>query len=478
MTTPITLTTTAYPLSSPQREGWIEQSMCADAPPSSQGGYARIDGPIDVATLERALEHVVEQNDALRLALVQQDAAPVQRIVDRVPVTLERRDLSGGEDAEERAHEWLQHELERPAPGGEGPLFQFELVRVAEDRHYWLTRVHPLVADGYAMSLVTQRAAATYNALLSGQPIDEAIRHSYADFIAHDQAYMASEQFQRDEAYWREKLATIPEPLLPSRSFGRSAGQPSRRWRSDLILDRARFVEMQVFAAEQGTTPFQVILGALYSYFARVTQRDDVAFGLVALNRSTEDFRQTVGKFTSTVPAWYQLGTGLSFRELLLALGQEARRGAPHRRFPLSEVNRLAGVRGDRPFDVTLSCSGGGCDVRFGDAPASFRFMTAGCEQKGLRIHVEKLHEQGGARLRFDGCSENLTKTEIEKLPGRLESLLLEVMRSPDRALRDLQLLTMAERRQLGLCVGEAGRDAERGPAVDEQIAHARPLEV
>ncbi|WP_197041214.1 condensation domain-containing protein [Chondromyces apiculatus] len=449
--------TPAYPLSSPQREGWVDAPSNQDAPPSSQGGYARIEGPLDVAVLERALGHVVAENDALRIALVPGETAPAQKIMDHVPVALDYvdcKDVSGSGGGETKALEWLHETLEKPLlQVGQGPLFHFAVVRVAEELHYWMTRVHPLIADGWAISLMIQRTAAAYDALRAGRPLDEGAKRSYADFIADDQAYMASEQFQRDAAYWREKLETIPEPLLPSRSFGRAAPQPRPRWRSELLLDRARFGQLQAFALEQGTTPFQVILATLYGYFARVTQRDDVAFGLCAVNRSTVDFRQTVGRFSTTVPAWYQLGTSLSFRELLVALGHEAKRGAPHRRFPLSEVNRLAGVYGDRPFDVTLSCSGGGGDVWLGEASASFRALTASNEQKGLRIHVEKLHAQGGIRLAFDGSSESLAKAEILRLPARLENLLTQVMQRPDRPLRDLQILTRDERRQLGICL-------------------------
>jgi hypothetical protein len=56
-----------YPLSSPQRDIWFDQILSPEVPLYNVGGYLRIDGPIDPALFEQALNQIIEENDALRL---------------------------------------------------------------------------------------------------------------------------------------------------------------------------------------------------------------------------------------------------------------------------------------------------------------------------------------------------------------------------------------------------------------------------
>ena len=450
--TPIELPTTRfYPLSGPQREVWLDQIMHPEVPFYNVGAYARIDGPLDVAMLERALRHVVQQNDNLRIMLEPSEGLPTQRIAEHVFFDLEYRDLSGMEDAGTRAQEWLQRELARPIHLYNSPLFHFAVLKTAENCYYWLTKYHHVIIDAWACMLVCQRVAAAYNALLARQPLPEGPRLSYVDFIIDDHAYAASEQFQRDAAYWCEKFATIPEPLLPRRHGVQPSGEGGTRRRSKLVLSRELFGELQAFAVEHGTSPFQVILGLLYCYFVRVAQRNDFAVGISTLNRSTADFRQTAGMFTNAIPVWYRFGVDLCFRELLEALSQEAQRGAPHRRFPLGEINRRVGlVRLNRSqvFDVSVTFPSESCDAQFGEAPVTFRFIP-GFAQSGMLIAVEKIRDEGGVQLLFEGNPENLTKDDMERLPRRLELLLGEILRRPGVPIRELEIMPEAERRQV-----------------------------
>ncbi|AUX46361.1 hypothetical protein SOCE26_078670 [Sorangium cellulosum] len=441
----------AYPLSTLQEDIWLGQMLHPEIPLYNASASVRIDGTLDVALFERALEYVVAQHDAFRLVLVEGEGVPTQRILERAPVNLTYHDLSEHDDAESRAHQWMLREVAEPLSLYGKPLYGFALLKVAENRYYWLKKYHHLIIDGWVVTLVVQRAAEAYNALLAGQPLSDEPAPSYMDFVMDDRAYVASEQFQRDAAYWKDVYATLPEPVF-QRRHGISPAEGSKSYQSELHLDQDFCARMRAFAAEHRTTLNQMILGALYCYFVRVGGRDDWAVGLFSQNRRTPAFKQTVGLFSTIFSAWYRFGTKMTFLELLRAIAEEGARGAPHRRFPLGELGRTIGLSEQdrpRPFDVTMSYMSGTCDAQFGGAPVVFRTLSAGFQEHGLFIYVEDIQAQGDIRLLFDGNGALFGPDDVERLAHRIGLLLGEILRRPDTPIQELPRLTEAERQQV-----------------------------
>ncbi len=149
--------------------------------------------------------------------------------------------------------------------------------------------------------------------------------------------------------------------------------------------------------------------------------------------------------FTNAVPAWYRLGSALSFRELLRALDAEAQRAAPHRRFPVDELKRRVGAsRSEHPrlFDVIVTYLAGTYDARLGDTPVSLRFMPNFTPEI---LAVQVTQGEDGLEVLFDACPTIMTEDDVARLPPRLELLLRSILRNADVPVRDLQLVPETE---------------------------------
>jgi len=98
-----------YPLSSPQREIWFDQILHPDLPLYNFGGYLRIDGPIDPALFEKALNQVIEENDALRIMFIKEKTLPTQVFIENVQLKLDFLDFSKNEEPKRQAwNKWGQ----------------------------------------------------------------------------------------------------------------------------------------------------------------------------------------------------------------------------------------------------------------------------------------------------------------------------------------------------------------------------------
>ncbi|RKZ49841.1 MAG: hypothetical protein DRR00_16800 [Candidatus Parabeggiatoa sp. nov. 3] len=429
-----------YPLSSPQREIWFDQILHPDVPLYNIGGYVRIDGPIDPALFEKALNQVIAENDALRISLHEGESLPTQTFAENVHLKLDFYDFSEQENAHKSALDWIRCEFVKPFQLYDGLLFHFALCKASSLCYYWLKKYHHLIADGWTMSLIVQRVAIAYNAM--GQSDCE--HHSYKNFLQKDQAYLDSKQFVKDKHYWVNKYRELPEPLL----VHQNASQTMKSQRSVLRLKRPFYNQLIEFAKENKVSTFHVILGALYCYFVRTYDREDLVIGLPTLNRSSAAFKQTVGLFVGVSPAKFRFGLDLNFIELIQAIRGILQTNYRYQRFPISELNRQLGLQRENRqqlFDLTLSYMDQNYDANFEGSTVEFTLLPHTNEQNALAIFVDDFHKQSDIKVDFDYNLGAFDADEIERLKARFEFLLGKILRHPLVPVRSQQIMPDVE---------------------------------
>nr|VFJ73104.1 MAG: HAD-superfamily phosphatase, subfamily IIIC/FkbH-like domain-containing protein/non-ribosomal peptide synthase domain TIGR01720/amino acid adenylation domain-containing protein [Candidatus Kentron sp. FW] len=437
-----------YPLSSSQLDFWFDQILHPDTPLYNIGGYARIEGPMDPALFEQAQARVIAENDALRIILHEGDNQPTQTFAEDVPWKLDFWDFSGESDPHGAALAWMQQEFARPFPLYEKPLFRFGLCKVAEDCWYYLNKYHHIIVDGWGISLIVQRLANAYTALANGQAI-KANAYSFRDVIEDDRDYLNSTRCLKAREYWRDKYRELPEPMLTPRHAARFQGKTTPSRRATLRLARDFYDRLAGLAQAHGASTFHVILGAFYCYFTRTHRREDLAVGLLTLNRSNAARKQTVGLFTSVSPVWFRLGTNIGFIDLMRGITKELQADYRHQHLPMSQILREIGPdRDPRLLDFMLSYAGHDYNVRFDGAPSRSSFLANGSfpQSHGLFVTVEEFHRQDDVNIHFDYNAGFFEEAEIEQLMARLEFLFDEVLRQPTIPIRELPVIPDSER--------------------------------
>ncbi|OQY53859.1 MAG: hypothetical protein DRR08_12170 [Candidatus Parabeggiatoa sp. nov. 2] len=466
-----------YPLSSPQLDFWFDQILHPNVPLYNIGGYVRIEGPIDPSLFEKALNHVIAENDALRIILHEGESLPTQTFAENIHLKLDFHDFSETENAHELALEWIQREFVKPFQLYDGLLFQFALCKAADNCYYWFGKYHHLIVDGWANSLIVQRVAAAYNALTTGQT-GEQKNYAYPDFVQNDQAYLESEKFVKAKHYWQEKYREVPEPLMVRRYATKFQGQTIPSQRATLRLKRTFYNQLIDFAFKNKVSTFHVILGVLYCYFVRTCNREDLVIGFPTLNRSTASFKQTVGLFVGVTPAWLRFGTALSFVELIQAIKGELQQNYRHQRVPVSEINRHCGLATSyrqQLFEIELSYEKHDYDTHFDGSPAIVVNLMSGFNQNALTVFIREFHDEQDVQVDFDYSLLAFNEDKIELFKARFEFLLGEILRKPQVPIRSQQIMPLAELKKILVEWNNTTTDYPRDKTVvdlfEEQVA-------
>jgi len=441
-----------YPLSLPQREIWFDQMLHPSVPLYNIGGYIQVDGAVDPKLFEQAINLLVQRHDALRTVLVPGTSdLPMQTFLEVLKITVPIHDFSGENNPRKSALAWMEQQFVQPFDWYEKPLFHFALLKIDDNCFLGFGKYHHLFVDGWSFSLITQSLAKIYTQLIRGQKI-ERVAPSYLAFVKNDRAYIESERYEVHRQYWIKKYQTLPEPLFAPRYLSQFVDQIPPSERRVLWLPRPFYNRLQALAKNTQSTLFHVVLGALYVYFTRTTQREELAIGLPVLNRSNATFKETVGLFIGVSAAWFQFGTQLSFRQLLKAIFKALKSDYRHQRLPISELNRAVGIQkmGRRQlFDIQLNYAKHDHDTEFGMFKAKTIALTNNNEQTPLSISVWEFHENENVQVDFVYNLAYFNSAEIERIQSRFMLILEYVLNHVDESIRTIPLLTEAEQQQL-----------------------------
>ncbi|WP_186129366.1 non-ribosomal peptide synthetase, partial [Burkholderia gladioli] len=471
----------SHALTLAQQAVWLDQVSHPHAPLYNIGMTFEIDGPIEPAVLERAMNEVANANDALRLVLSEggADGLARQRVLPAVDTRIAFVDFSGQPDAEARALAYLNETFRQPFTDLGALLWDTHLVRSAPNRYHWLHRYHHLVTDGLGVAVISHEVSLAYTRLLADPAATVERGPSYLGQVEDDRAYLQSPRHEKDRRFWRERFESLPPSLLPrAAALGQASPSHQSRW----MLGRDLFNRLAAFAGEHGASITHVFMAVLAVYFSRVNRHEQVVIGLPVHNRSSAQLRRTVGgMFSSVSPIGIQVDPERSLLELMSAISAELRLAYRHQRFPIAELNRglnLAQQGRRQLFDVRLSIETLEGDHRFGGTLAKVRVMDNGHEQTPLSIFVRDYHPNADVPVEFNFNGDGFRPEEIERIRAGVERLLGMAIEQAHTRVSRLPLLDEAERHRLLVGLNDSAADYPRDRLVhqlfEDQVASRR----
>jgi amino acid adenylation domain-containing protein len=275
---------------------------------------ARLDGPLDVPRLERAIRDVVRRHDALRAYFPIVDDLPVQVIQPRVEVDLARVDLREAPEGEREAavQELARTEIHRPFDLDRAPLLRATLFRLAGEEHVVLLTMHHLIADAFSMTLLVKEIMAIYGAVApSGRP------GRYADYVRWQTEALDDGTLREQLAYWRERLADAPPPLALPVDRPRPETQSFRGAHLRFDLSAELSEALRELSRREGVTLFVTLLAAYQTVLHRYSGQEDVCVGTPVAMRNRPGSETLVGCCMNTLALRTDLSGNPDFRELL-----------------------------------------------------------------------------------------------------------------------------------------------------------------
>ncbi|WP_411082884.1 amino acid adenylation domain-containing protein [Streptomyces sp. cmx-18-6] len=398
-----------------------------------------IDGPLDGGLFAEALVRTVGEAETLALRLSDADGAPVQYVTDAADPVVHRLDLT-----EEQAEAWMREDLARPVDlAAAGALMTQALIRVGEGRHWWYQRVHHIAVDAYALSLIGRRVAELYSAAVADEPAPGGRFAPLSELTGDEAAYLAGEEYDRDRAFWAERMAGYaPEAARPDADV--PGGGDLLHRVTDLpasALDR-----LSRAARVARATWAELVVAATAGHLHRLTGAQDVVLGLPLTNRRGPAALRTPAMTVNVLPLRIAVHPRDTGAELVRRVVLEIREVRRHQRYPQADLRRdLALESADVPLTgpmVNIKPFDGALD--FAGLPGTVRNLAAG-PVEGLAAGAAS-GPDGGLRLTLDANPAAYGETGLaaheESWLRYLDGLAELLLTDPDRPVGTLDLLS------------------------------------
>lgn len=436
-----------YSLTGAQTGIWFAQQLDPDNPIYNTAEYIEINGPVNIALFEEALRHVIKEAESLHVRFGENMDGPWQMINPSPDVQLHVIDVSSEPDPEKTALNWMKADLAKPVDLGYDPLFNEALFIAGPDRFFWYQRIHHIAIDGFGFSLIAQRVASTYTALIKGQTAKSRSFGSLQAILEEDTDYRGSEQYEKDRQFWLDRFADAPEVV--------SLADRAPRTSNSFLRHTAYLPPSDVNALKEAARYFsgswhEVMIAVSAVYVHRMTGSEDVVLGLPMMGRIGSASLNVPAMVMNLLPLRLTVSSSMSFSELIQQISREIRSIRRHHKYRHEELRRDLKLIGEnhRLFGPQINLMPFDYGLDFAGVRGTTHNLSAG-PVDDLSINVYDRTDGSGLRIDVDANPEVYSESDIKLHQQRILQLLQTASAGEDMLIGQMELLLPEEKEKV-----------------------------
>lgn len=424
-----------HTLQAPQDEIYFQQIGC------------RLRGSLDVDNFKSAWDEIVKRHAALRTIFLWEGVdQPLQVVREKVKIPWEVFDWRkvSIEDQSEQLAALSLSERKRGFDLTRAPILRMILIRLADERYYFIWNFHHLLTDGWSTHLVLYEAFSIYDALQAGEIHSPTAVRPFRDYID----WLDRQDTAVAERYWEKRLAGFEAPT-PVRVDRPVRGDKIRHGEISIEMSTEISGSLQTLGKQHRLTLNTLIQGAWSILLSRYSGEDDVVFGTTLSGRPAElrGVETMIGMFINTLPVRVEVDDNVQLVSWLEKLQMQLLELRQYEYSSLARVQRISEVDPGQPLFDSL--------VVFENYPVS--------SSNWQSLYIEDIHyrEQSnyplallvlpGDQIRLLGIYDKSRFDEgtVHRMLGHLRTILSSMITDPDRNLGSLPLLGPDEYRRV-----------------------------
>ncbi|NLG55364.1 MAG: non-ribosomal peptide synthetase, partial [Rhodococcus sp.] len=428
-----------HPLTAAQLGIWQGQQASPDVPYIA-AQYIEVHGDLDVELLQAATDQGSRELESATVVLEGTPTQPQWRVVPDIDDALVHIDLRDETDPVAAAQKWMANDFSQPRDLFADRLIAAVVLTVGDDHHYWYSRVHHVVMDGAGAAALIRRIVQIYNHLRAGNTPPPSGALPLTELYAAQDRYRSSTRFEADAAYWRARAHELPEPArLTTRTAPPSAVPVIARAYATAEVTSS----VEALAASSGGTVASVLIAAFGLYLSRCTSFDDVVLSVPVSGRTTARDRASGGMVSNVLPLHIRISDGENAVEYSQRVRAELSGVLRHQKYPFHEITSTRSGFGPVVNVMTFETA-----LELGQTTTDFHVLSSGMVDD-IVLNLYPPLPGGGIRIDLEANPALYTEYQVRGHLDRFLHVLAEFAELNDGALRELSVLTAAERSAL-----------------------------
>ncbi|NEP12737.1 MAG: amino acid adenylation domain-containing protein [Symploca sp. SIO2C1] len=450
---------TQLPLSWSQERLWFLDQLDGANAAYNIPVALNIKGQLDVTALEWAIQGLIERHEILRTTFPKVEGRPIQAIAPVAELSIPIEDLSTI-PADQHPH-LIQQRVNAEAQGpfnlAEGSLLRLRLLRLAAASHVLLLTLHHTIFDAWSSDILIREFVTLYEAYQQHDAHQQQVSplvpfvHQYADY-AYWQRHCLTDVLNPQLRYWKQHLSG-PLPLLRLPLDYPQATPPSyqgARCSRPLTADLSQ--ALKTLSQSNNVTLFMTLLAAFNLLLSRQTDQTDIIVGTPIAGRQHPGTTELIGFFVNTLPLRVDLAAATTFQDLLdhvreVTLAAYSNQDVPFEKLvevlqPQRSLSRhpLFEVMLNLIQDSTNHLEIEGLDFEVLELPEleSKFWMTLCVKEQTSHLQLELVYRQS-----------HFSPEHMEVFLAQFETLLEQIVATPEQVLQDYSLITPATQPKL-----------------------------
>lgn len=441
--------TNQHPLTFTQQQLWFINQLQPGMATYHIPVAIHLTGRLDVSTLIRSLDEIIQRHDILRTSFEIVNGEPIQKVADKVTLTLPEVDLR--HLAEEQQPTEVQklslQEAQSSFDLGQAPLLRAKLLHLQAEQSILILTLHHLVGDGWSIKVLLQELTAIYQAFADGKPAPlPQLPIQYSDFVYWQQNSLPDEVIEKHLAYWRQQLGgNLPILQLPT-DRPRPPIQTFKGAQQKFVLSKALTEAIKQLSQQEETTLFMTLLTVFQTLLYRYTGQEDILVGSPIANRNRAELEQLIGCFVNTLVLRTNLEGNPTFTELLGRVRKVAIEAYTHQDLPFEKLVEVLQPNRDLSYNPLFQ--------------VMFVLQNPASNSIGKTEEIETGTAKFDVLLSMMDTKEGLTGTleyntdlfnpdTITRMVGHFQTMLESIVGDPYQGISELSILTPAERQML-----------------------------
>lgn len=437
---------TLYPITNAQKSIWFIEKFYSNTTFANLSFIVEIKEYVDSFLLNKAINLVIKNNDAMRTRIVENGKEPQQYFSEYIEKQFEFLDFSGSKGRGKLSC-WEKQRSREHFQLLDSDLYDFVMIRISDHEGALFGKVHHIVADAWSITNLTSQILHNYCKLRDNEEIELVEKPSYKDYIENEIKVYDSERYQKHRAFWNEIFSDSPQFTLFN---NKGVPNPTAAERQTFILPSDLTFIVKEFCSVEKVSPFCIVYSILAMCIWKLTSSKEIVIGTPVLNRSGVKEKNMMGMFISTIPFRIGLNNDLSFVSLVKKVSQRWGILLRHQKYPLEQILkdlRETHVIQDKLFDISLSFQNAKFDVS--NINYDFIWLFNGSQLDSLTLHISDREDRGNYTMDYDYLTDVFSENDISRLHGYFETLLRNALNNPYLPLSDIKMLSAEQEADL-----------------------------
>ncbi len=400
---------------------------------------------LEISKLETAYNKLIDRHVVLRTSFQKDYGNTLLQIVKKSVSSNFTYEKIEADSFEKKLEGIKRVDQEKGFDLNSGSQMRLHIVDLSNGQYEFIWSHHHILMDGWCVSVLIHDFNSLFTAEVIGKSFELAKPTPYSSYIN----WLKKQDENKPRAYWDSFLEGYNE----STEIPFKINNPTDAYKGDveqLDIEVEIFEKMDAFCKQIGITLNTFIQGSWGYLLSKYNRTKDVVFGTVVSGRQAdlEGIEEMIGLFINTIPVRVKYEPIETVRDLFTNLHEESIRSTAHHFMNLSDVQSRSGMGADLINHILVFenyakkelANGGMFDSRQENSISVNSIELFERTNYDFNIIINPANEE--LALNFLYNQSQYDKDGIQELIVNYKNLIVTLLKSPEKQLKDIQFLS------------------------------------